>query len=200
VRWAPSTALAKSRSTRPSRSKSCTASSAADQKFIERFHREAKMASRLDHVNSIRIHDFGQEPDGLLYISMDYLDGRNLLEMTFDDWPLATDRIVDIMSQALSAIAVAHDLGVLHRDLKPENIMILANRGDESRSADVVKVCDFGVAKMTERDGSGMTAPKLSTSGHVVGTPAYMSPEQAKGDPLDARSDFTRWGSSSTRC
>src|SRR5258706_9110815 len=113
---------------------------AADKTFIERFHREAKAASRLDHVNSIRIHDFGQEPDGLLYISMDYLDGRNLLEMIFDDWPLATDRIVDIMSQALSAIAVAHDLGILHRDLKPENIMILANRGDESRSADVVKV------------------------------------------------------------
>src|SRR5258706_116940 len=151
---------------------------AADKTFIERFHREAKAASRLDHPNSIRILDFGQEPDGLLYISMDYLDGRDLVEIINDSFPLGSERIVDILSQVLSALAVAHDLGILHRDLKPENIMVLAGQSDEGAEPDRVKVCDFGIAKMIDKDkdtAPGPALPKLSTVGHVVGTPAYMS-------------------------
>jgi len=166
----------------------------ADPTFATRFHREAKAASRLDHPNSIRILDFGEEPDGLLYIVMDHLDGRDLLRVIQEDWPLPAWRTVEILSQALSALAVAHDMGVLHRDLKPENIMVLRNVNDDGTPTDVVKVLDFGIAKITDgRDTQvpvSSTYSKLSTGGMLVGTPAYMSPEQAQGEPLDARSDL----------
>src|SRR5262245_61783020 len=163
---------------------------AADETFAARFHREAKAASRLDHPNSIRILDFGQEPDGRLYIAMDYLDGRDLLEVINHEWPLSTLRMVDILAQALSALAVAHDLGILHRDLKPENIMVLRGTNDDGSPNDLVKVCDFGIAKIIERDDDpAKTREKLSTGGIVVGTPAYMAPEQARGESLDLRCD-----------
>jgi eukaryotic-like serine/threonine-protein kinase len=167
----------------------------ADPTFATRFHREAKAASRLDHPNSIRILDFGEEPDGLLYIVMDYLDGRDLLHVIQEDWPLPPWRTVEILAQALSALGVAHDMGVLHRDLKPENIMVLRHVNDDGSPADVVKVLDFGIAKIidtreSEKPPVSSTYAKLSTGGMLVGTPAYMSPEQAQGEPLDARSDL----------
>jgi serine/threonine-protein kinase len=168
---------------------------AGDATFAARFQREAKAASRLDHPNSMRVIDFGQEPDGLLYIAMEYLDGRDLFHVIREDWPLSTARVADIMSQALAAIAVAHDLGIVHRDLKPENIMILRGTDDEGRAHDIVKVCDFGIAKFTEqRDAPGTGGQKLTTQGIVVGTPEYMSPEQGKGEALDARSDIYALG------
>ncbi|HMI89650.1 MAG TPA: serine/threonine-protein kinase [Polyangiaceae bacterium] len=167
----------------------------ADPTFATRFHREAKAASRLDHPHSIRILDFGEEPDGLLYIVMDYLDGRDLLRVIQEDWPLPAWRTAEIVSQTLSALAVAHDMGVLHRDLKPENIMVLRHVNDDGSPADVVKVLDFGIAKIIDSRDSDLppvssTHAKLSTGGMLVGTPAYMSPEQAQGEPLDARSDL----------
>jgi len=119
---------------------------ARDPMFAARFHREAKAASRLDHPNSIRILDYGQDDDGLLYIAMEYLDGRDLSHLIVQDWPLSNARIVDLLSQALGAIAVAHDMGITHRDLKPENIMVLERRTDDGALIDVVKVCDFGIA------------------------------------------------------
>jgi serine/threonine-protein kinase len=166
----------------------------SDPSFAARFHREARAASRLDHPNSIRILDFGEEPDGRLFIAMDYLDGRDLLEVINEEWPLSTARTVNILAQTLSALAVAHDLGILHRDLKPENIMVLRGVSDEGAPQDIIRVCDFGIAKITEKPdapegGAGAEQAKLSTGGMVFGTPAYMSPEQARGDPLDARSD-----------
>src|SRR5580704_7335070 len=103
----------------------------ADDAFTSRFKREAKAASRLDHPNSVRIIDFGVEPDGIMYIAMELLDGRDLLRVLVEDWPLSGPRISAILMQALGAIGVAHDLGVVHRDLKPENIMILAGQNDE---------------------------------------------------------------------
>src|SRR5215510_11235617 len=141
----------------------------SDETFAARFHREAKAASRLDYPNSIRILDFGQEPDGRLYIAMNYLDGRDLLEVINHEWPLSTVRMVDILSQALSALAVAHELGILHRDLKPENIMVLRGTNDDGSPADLVKVCDFGIAKIIERDDDAVKAgERLSTGGIVV--------------------------------
>ena len=172
---------------------------AIDASFVARFHREAKAASRLDHPNSIRVIDFGEEPDGLLYIAMEYVSGRDLYKVINEDWPISNARIVELLSQALAAIAVAHDMGVIHRDLKPENIMIVAGKNDEGRPADVVKVCDFGIAKITDRDDdpkgpSTGPARKVTTQGLVVGTPDYMSPEQARGEKLDARSDLYSMG------
>jgi len=177
---------------------------ARDPMFAARFHREAKAASRLDHPNSIRILDYGQDDDGLLYIAMEYLDGRDLSHLIVQDWPLSNARIVDLLSQALGAIAVAHDMGITHRDLKPENIMVLERRTDDGALIDVVKVCDFGIAKVAEPGDEAKTATqaassapgrgKLTTAGLVIGTPAYMSPEQGRGEPIDGRSDLYSMG------
>ena len=179
---------------------------AKDPSFAVRFHREAKAASRLDHPSSMRVVDFGEEPDGLLYIVMEYREGRDLLKVIHEDWPLSEARIVDILSQALAALAVAHDMGVIHRDLKPENIMVLAGKNDEGREVDVVKVCDFGIAKLVDAEAEAEAdpapanaaprakAPKSTTQGLVIGTPEYMSPEQAQGKKLDSRSDIYSMG------
>jgi serine/threonine-protein kinase len=167
---------------------------AQDATFAARFHREAKAASRLNHPNSMQVLDFGAEPDGLLYIAMEYLDGRSLHRLIRDEGRLAPRRIADILMQTLAALAVAHDMGVVHRDLKPENIMVMRGTDDDGRPRDVVKVCDFGIAKITDsrayRSGERESNAPVTTAGFLVGTPEYMSPEQGRGDKLDARSDL----------
>jgi len=165
---------------------------ANDASYAERFRREARAASRLDHPNSIRVFDFGEEPDGLLYLAMEYVEGRDLRALLSDIGPLPAPIVADILGQVLAALAVAHDLGVLHRDLKPENIMLVRARGDDGQPADVVKVCDFGIAKIIERSqpAPGAGPGRRTTEGFVVGTPEYMSPEQAQGKAIDGRSDL----------
>jgi tRNA A-37 threonylcarbamoyl transferase component Bud32 len=168
---------------------------ADDPAFAARFQREAKAASRLNHPNSMQVIDFGEEPDGLLYIAMEYLHGRSLHRVLREDSPVSPARIADILMQTLAALAVAHDMGVVHRDLKPENVVVLAGADDDGRLKDLVKVCDFGIAKITDSRayrGTGdrdSNAP-VTTAGFLVGTPEYMSPEQGRGDKLDARSDL----------
>jgi serine/threonine-protein kinase len=156
-----------------------------DARTVARFQREAKAASRLNHPNSIDVLDFGQTDDGGLFIAMEFVDGRDLHQLLSADWPLSEPRVIRIVTQVLSALADAHQAGVIHRDLKPENVMVMARRGGES---DVVKVLDFGIAKIV--DGSSEEGPSLTRTGFVCGTPEYMSPEQARGAPLDARSDL----------
>ncbi len=156
-----------------------------------RFLREAQAASRIDHPSSVRVIDFGQEPDGLLYLAMELIDGESLAEIMTETGPLPAPRIVDIASQVLAALAVAHELGVVHRDLKPENIMVLQGKDDDGHPHDVVKVCDFGIAKLVDEAGA---APTVTQEGTILGTPAYMSPEQARGEPLDGRSDIYAMG------
>ncbi|MDP9002645.1 MAG: protein kinase, partial [Myxococcota bacterium] len=164
---------------------------ARDPMHISLFQREARAASRLDHPNSVRVLDFGHEPDGLLYIAMEYFAGRDLFALMAEDWPMSGRRIADILSQALAAIAVAHDMGIVHRDLKPENILVQRGNDDEGASHDVVKVCDFGIAKFTEQsDSSRSRAMPRLTEGIIIGTPHYMSPEQGQGGTLDTRSDI----------
>jgi serine/threonine-protein kinase len=160
---------------------------ARDEAFAVRFYREAKAAARLDHPNSTRVLDFGEEPDGLLYIAMEYLDGRDLEQVILRESPLDCRRIAMIANQMLSAIAVAHDVGIIHRDLKPENVMLIRGVDEEGAPREMVKVCDFGIAKLVDRTTDG---PARTTSGLVVGTPEYMSPEQGKGESVDARSDL----------
>ena len=174
----------------------------ADGSFAQRFKREAKAASRMDHPNSLRVIDFGED-EGLLYIAMEFLQGRDLLAVLREEYPLSRERIVSILSQVLAALAVAHEMGVIHRDLKPENIMLLPAKDDEGRPIEVVKVCDFGIAKLVEPDsdsggdGGSRTATHtgtLTAHGMLIGTPEYMSPEQARGEPADARSDIYSLG------
>jgi serine/threonine protein kinase len=167
---------------------------AQDATFAARFQREAKAASRLNHPNSMQVVDFGVEPDGLLYIAMEYVDGRTLHRLLREEWPLQAQRIADILMQALAAIAVAHDMGVVHRDLKPENVMVLRGTDDDGRPKDVVKVCDFGIAKITDsrayQGGERQSIAPVTTAGFLVGTPEYMSPEQGRGERLGAESDL----------
>jgi serine/threonine-protein kinase len=174
---------------------------AKEKSYASRFKREAKAASRLDHPNSLRILDFGDD-DGLLYIAMEYLSGRDLLTVVSEEWPLRAPRVVEILSQTLAALAVAHEMGIVHRDLKPENVMVLRSKDDEGRETETVKVCDFGVAKLIAggksdggEDGQSTTQTgTLTATGVLIGTPEYMSPEQVSGEALDARSDLYSLG------
>jgi len=170
---------------------------AASPTFVSRFHREARTSSKLDHPNSVSVLDFGQDPDGLLYIAMEYVEGRSLHKLVEDEHPLSDARVVDLLSQVLSVLSVAHEMGIVHRDLKPDNVLVASKRNrDEDTREEVVKVCDFGIAKFTDRraDAGPITRPfgaeKVTVAGGLVGTPEFMSPEQARGDPLDARSDL----------
>jgi len=165
---------------------------ATDAAFAERFHREAKSASRLHHPNVIQVIDFGREPDGLFYIAMEYVDGVDLFQTLQREWPLNDRRLGDIVCQILSGVAAAHDIGIVHRDLKPENVIVTRALDDEGRPQELAKVCDFCIAKFDEpgrAPPSGGTERTLTTSGLLLGTPQYMSPEQCRGDALDARTD-----------
>jgi serine/threonine protein kinase len=147
----------------------------------ERFKREAQMASRIDNPHAVTIYDFGEAETGMLYLAMEYIDGKPLGHLLTNERPLATERIVHITGQIAAALSAAHALGIVHRDLKPDNIMI-TRKGDD---ADYVKVLDFGIAKPVDED----EMENLTKTGFVLGTPFYMSPEQISGDKLDARSD-----------
>jgi Serine/threonine protein kinase len=155
-----------------------------DPTLIGRFKREARAASRLNHPNSITVIDFGQAAeDGSLYLVMEYIPGNDLAKVIREERPFSEQRVVNIMDQALSALADAHAAGIVHRDLKPENIMVTDLLGTK----DFVKVLDFGIAKIQE---GAATDPGLTQVGMVCGTPEYMSPEQARGEALDARCDL----------
>ena len=158
----------------------------SDDKLVGRFKREAKSAALLNHPNSIQIIDSGQDRDGLLYIAMELLDGRDLAQVLRDEFPLPLPRVVRIMTQVLSALEEAHARGVIHRDLKPSNIMLIERRDEK----DFVKVCDFGIAKATLSDADEDRSAMLTIQGLVCGTPEYMSPEQARAEPLDGRADL----------
>jgi serine/threonine-protein kinase len=168
---------------------------AEQRNFVERFKLEAFSASRLEHPNSLRVLDFGEDGD-LLHLVMEYVEADDLLSVMQRAWPFEDARIVEIMSQALAALAKAHEVGIVHRDLKPENILILRGTDDEGNATDIVKVCDFGIAKMAGPSApqSRPFAPQLTTAGLIVGTPDYMSPEQARGEGVDGRSDLYAMG------
>ncbi|MGK0358307.1 MAG: serine/threonine protein kinase [Bradymonadia bacterium] len=159
-----------------------------DTTVVKRFEREAQAASRLDHPNCISIYGFGQEDDGeLLWMAMEYIDGRDLGSIIATDAPMPVERLVHIFSQVCEALDEAHSANIIHRDLKPANIVCF----DHRRSDDFVKVLDFGIAKITD---PGEDYQPLTRDGIVCGTPAYMSPEQVQGFELDPRSDLFSLG------
>ena len=155
-------------------------------KVRKRFLREARVVTALRHPNIVVHHDLGEEPDGLLYLAMEYLDGRSLSEVARAA-PLDPGRALRVLSQIASALEMAHANGVLHRDLKPANVMIVQFGGDP----DHVKLIDFGILKHFEperRVDDGLTTTLTEVRG-IIGTPQYMAPEQIRGRPLDARAD-----------
>jgi serine/threonine protein kinase len=158
-----------------------------DDKLVKRFQREAKSASRLNHPNSVQIIESGQDGVGTLFIAMELLSGRDLAEVIRDEYPLPVPRIVHIMSQVFAALDEAHAHGLIHRDLKPSNIMLIERRNQ----TDFVKVCDYGIAKAAaDEAATGNDSQMLTVQGLVCGTPEYMSPEQARGEVLDGRTDL----------
>ncbi|MCB9550790.1 MAG: serine/threonine protein kinase [Myxococcales bacterium] len=159
---------------------------AENETVIKRFHKEALAASRLTHPNSISVYDFGQTDDGILFIAMEYLRGENCAEVLARDGALDPRRAIHIMRQVCKSLAEAHKAGIIHRDLKPDNVFLTEIQGER----DFVKVLDFGVAKLRERDGGGT----LTQAGTMFGTPKYMSPEQTRSTNLDARSDIYSLG------
>lgn len=183
------------------------ASLAQKADFAARFHREAKASSHLSHPNLVAVTDFGQEPCGLLYLVMEYVPGRTLDHVLQHEFPLTPARTASILSQVLSAVAVAHEVGIVHRDLKPDNILVFDGVDDDGQPIDVVKVCDFGIAAIlgvgdlaSEGDRArhhGVVkkeSKRITIAGTVLGTPAYMSPEQGAGLKSDARSDLYALG------
>ncbi|THA36204.1 serine/threonine protein kinase [Streptomyces sp. A1277] len=150
----------------------------------ERFRREARVAAALQHRGVTVVHDFG-EYEGVLYLVMELLDGRNLSQLLEDNeqHPLPVDDIVDIAEQVADALGYTHQQGIVHRDLKPANIMRLSDG--------TVKICDFGIA----RPGHGIPiTSRLTGVGVAMGTPHYMSPEQISGGQVDHRSDLYSLG------
>jgi len=155
----------------------------SNQEFIARFQREAEMASQIDHPNAVAIYDFGEAEDGLIYIAMEFVNGKPLSAILKKDGTLGLERVVRIAKQAAEALSAAHNLGIIHRDFKPDNIMIC----DKPGRPDWVEVVDFGIAKRAVADTQ---QTGLTQAGFVLGTPLYMSPEQVMGEELDARSDL----------
>jgi eukaryotic-like serine/threonine-protein kinase len=160
-----------------------------DPEVARRFLRESKAAGNLSHANIATIYDVG-EADGVPYIAMEYVEGRPLDEVLKEQGRLPCDRVLAIGAQLAAALAYAHRQGVVHRDVKPSNIL-LADKGQTP------KLLDFGIARMVEADAETDAAEKHAVAtqvGQVIGTPRYMSPEQALGLPVDQRSDLFSLG------
>src|SRR5262245_52972811 len=161
-----------------------------DAERVRRFEREASAASATNHPNIVTIHEIGQL-DGAHYIVTEFIDGQTLRQRMQAAKP-SLNEVVDVAIQVAQALEAAHSAGIVNRDIKPENVMV--------RRDGLVKVLDFGLAKLTEVAGvkaesEAATLKKADTApGMVMGTPQYMSPEQARGEELDARTDLFSFG------
>jgi len=164
---------------------------ASDKKFVKRFEQEAILARKLQHPNAVRVDDIDETEDGQPFIVMEYIEGKNLRDVISTEGPMTPARVASITRQVASALDAAHRLGIVHRDIKPENIVLI-----QSQKEVLAKVLDFGIAKLKE-GLSGSSVTSMTGTGMVVGTPLYMSPEQAMASPgkeLDGRSDIYSLG------
>ncbi len=158
-----------------------------NEEFIARLLQEARLASSIGHQNIVDVTDFGTTRDGRAFVVMEFLDGEPLSELIMRDAPLPVERSLGIVRQVASALAAAHRKGIVHRDVKPENVYLI-RRGDQ----DFVKVVDFGVSKAVRtQEQTSSEWQRLTRTGAVLGTPLFMSPEQASGgEDIDERADI----------
>ncbi len=167
-----------------------------NQRFVEdeaartRFRREARAAGRLQHANAVTVTDFGESQDGYVYLVMELLEGRTLRDALAKEAPLDAARSVSLMMQISAAVAAAHEAGIIHRDLKPANIFIV----QRAEVPAVVKVLDFGIAKLAAEAFDDDDVGTLTQVGAMIGTPRYMSPEQCDGAELTPAADVYSLG------
>ena len=152
----------------------------------QRFEREAFAIGRVDHPNCVNVSDFGQLEDGTLYMALEVLDGAPLFDLIAQEHRLPWRRALHIGRHVLHALAHAHKAGIVHRDIKPENVILVEEAGDP----DFAKILDFGIAKLFDNAQVDAENPGLTQLGVVIGTPTYMAPEQAFGQPVDGRADL----------
>ncbi|MFO0751427.1 MAG: serine/threonine-protein kinase, partial [Myxococcota bacterium] len=157
--------------------------------IARRFFAEARAVNRVSHDHVVQITDLIEDlPSGICCIVMELLEGRTLLDVLESDGVMALPRAAAIAEQIASALQAVHDGGIVHRDLKPENVFLVANAAHR----DFVKVLDFGIARLMGPPES--RAPGITLAGAVLGTPEYMSPEQASGESVDHRTDIYAFG------
>ena len=158
---------------------------AKNEPQVQRFLSECSVVAQLEHPNTIKFYDWGKTDAGDLFIAMEFVSGESLAEVLKREIRLSPERVDVLVGQICGSLQEAHDKGIIHRDVKPENVIVTSHAGED----DFVKVLDFGIAKRLGQD-----APKLTPLGLVLGSPAYMSPEQFSPGPLDARSDVYSLG------
>ncbi|MEY3011692.1 MAG: serine/threonine protein kinase, partial [Pseudomonadota bacterium] len=151
-----------------------------------RFVREMRATSKVEHANTVRVYDFGEDGEGHLFLTMELLDGRSLQQELSQRGAFETGRVLRIGESIARALAAAHGEGIVHRDLKPENVMLVDRYGER----DGVKVLDFGIARILDGD----TSDAVTRTGSLIGTPLYMAPEAALGKKVDHRADLYALG------
>src|SRR6185503_7936765 len=171
---------------RPVALKLLSPSLAGIPELARRFEREAAAIGRIDHPNCVTVLDFGKLEDGSLYLVMEYLDGRSLADAIESEGRIAARRALHIARHVLRGLGHAHQAGIVHRDVKPENVILIDHEG----VPDFAKILDFGIARVMGAAGMPDGEERLTQAGIAFGTPAYMSPEQAVGDPVDPRADL----------
>jgi serine/threonine protein kinase len=152
----------------------------------QRFRREARVLAQLNHPNIVQLYSFGRTEDGIAYLAMEYIEGRTLSKLISAEGPLPEPRVLALLEQICTALIEAHRCGIVHRDLKPDNVMIVER---DARRGVLVKVLDFGIAKLTRAPELRITRP-----GAILGTPQYMAPEQLREGPIDERTDIYALG------
>jgi serine/threonine-protein kinase len=159
----------------------------ADESVILRFLNEARSYCRVNHPNAVTLLEYGQHDDGALYLITEFIEGDSLTQVLKDKGPLPLEQVISVGIQVCEVLSAAHEQGVIHRDLKPDNLMLMSS----TRGRFAVKVLDFGIAKIVDdEDEHG----PMTETGSVFGTPEFMSPEQARGETADPRSDLYAMG------
>ncbi|MFY9223767.1 MAG: serine/threonine-protein kinase [Blastocatellia bacterium] len=158
--------------------------------FVKRFQREAKVGAILSHPNIVKVHEFGETPEGILFMAMEFIEGKTLDEYITHSSPLNVMRALEILRPLSEALDTAHKRNILHRDLKPANVLI----AKDSQGKEAIKLVDFGLVKLLQPDSEITAGSNLTAMGEACGTPYYMSPEQIIGQQLGPTADIYSLG------